>query len=57
MHCLIVAMSRQAIKVGQHSVLGWLSGKIKLGVIEYGYDSSIAWLYDISRCFISGVDA
>jgi len=41
MHRLVVAMSRQAMKGGQHSNLGWLSGKMKLGVIEYGSDSSI----------------
>jgi len=50
MHCLAIGMSRQAMKVGQHSVLGWFSEKMKLGIIENGSDSHIAWLYDISKC-------
>jgi len=42
MHRLAVDKCRQAMKVGQHSVLGWLSGKMNLGVIGYVVDSSNA---------------
>jgi len=33
---------RQAIKVGQRSVLGWLNEKMNLGVIGYVVDFSMA---------------
>jgi len=40
-------MSRQAMKGGQHSDLGWLSGKMILGVIDDGSDSRICM---VVRC-------
>jgi len=47
MYRLAVPMSRQAMKGGQHSDLGWLSGKMILGVIDDGSDSRICM---VVRC-------
>jgi len=38
MHRLAIDRCRQAMKVGQRSVFGWLNGKMNLGIIGYVVD-------------------